>query len=183
MRRGGWPATVAAVIISALVAACGSGSAGGSKSATNPEPTQAGPQALELARCMHAHGVPNFPDPTPNGTLNTTGIVSTSPAFRSAETACRNLMPVKHPPSQAPSAKGYARLLRWAKGMRAHGIASLPDPRPNPPPSPGSAATRNYGTVMGDTGCWVGIPYSANAHSPAFLHLATVCGESPSGPG
>jgi hypothetical protein len=65
--------------------------------------------------------------------------------------------------------------------MRAHGISGLPDPKPNPPPSPASSGANLYGTLMGDGGYWVGIPISTNAHSPAFMHLATVCGESPNG--
>ena len=38
-----------------------------------------------------------------------------------------------------------------------------------------------YGTLMGDGGYWLGIPLSVNAHSPTFMHLASTCGESPSG--
>lgn len=48
-------------------------------------------QELALARCMRAHGVPNYPDPTssaggPSGP--TAGIDPQSPAFRSAASAC-----------------------------------------------------------------------------------------------
>jgi hypothetical protein len=91
------------------------------------------------------------------------------------------LLPVKRPPSEPPSANAYARLLHWAVCMRAHGISGLPDPRPNPPPSGGSSAGNAYGALMGDGGYWVGIPLSVDAHSPAFMQLSTVCGESPNG--
>jgi hypothetical protein len=184
------PASAAAVILaSTMVVACGSGSPSGSSSVgssgSNPSQTQAHQEGLSFARCMRSHGVSNFPDPTPNGggfnLNNVAGISPSSPAFNAAQSACKNLLPVKRPPSGPPSAHAFARLLHWAGCMRAHGISGLPDPKPDPPPSPGSPGTSRYGTLMGDGGYWVGIPISINAHSPAFMHLATACGESPNG--
>jgi hypothetical protein len=133
---------------------------------------------------MRAHGVSSFPDPSANGggfDLHVSGISSSSPAFKAAQAACRDLMPVKHVPSQAPTPQAYARLLHWAKCMRGNGISGLPDPRPDPPPAPGSSGTAGIGTLMGDGGYWVGIPATVDAHSPAFVRLSTRCGESPSG--
>ncbi|MDE3132309.1 MAG: hypothetical protein KGL16_14255 [Acidobacteriota bacterium] len=51
--------------------------------------------------------------------------------------------------------------------------------RPDPVPAADSAAASRFGTVMGDGGYRVGIPYDANAHAPAFMRLSTRCGESP----
>jgi len=133
---------------------------------------------------MRSHGVSSFPDPTPNAggfNLSAPGINSSSPAFKAAQSACKDLLPVKHVSSQPPSARAYARLLHWAKCLRAHGISGLADPRPDPPPLPGSHASAGLGTLMGDGGYWVGIPATVDAHSSAFVHLSTVCGESPSG--
>lgn len=49
--------------------------------------------ALSFARCMRAHGVPNFPDPTTDGGsgmgFNLSGIDTHSPRFESAQRACR----------------------------------------------------------------------------------------------
>lgn len=48
-------------------------------------------QELALARCMRAHGVPSFPDPTSAGesqTGLTAGIDPQSPAFQSAARVC-----------------------------------------------------------------------------------------------
>ena len=47
-------------------------------------------QSLAFARCMRAHGVPNFPDPTFSGGPSQlpTGINTQSPAFRSAARVC-----------------------------------------------------------------------------------------------
>jgi hypothetical protein len=179
---------MAGVLASTVIAACDSGSPSNpgfaGSSGSNPSQAQAQLEGLGFARCMRSHGVPQFPDPTANGGINfrdVPGISASSPAFKSAETACRRLLPVKRPPSGPPSARAYARLLHWAECMRAHGSSGLPDPRPDPPPSPGSGDATGYGTLMGDGGYWVGIPSSINAHSSAFMHLATVCGESPSG--
>jgi hypothetical protein len=179
-------ATAATIFASTAVAACGAASPGNSSrsgssgsDSNQPQPQQAG---LNFARCMRSHGVSSFPDPTPSGggfNVNVPGINPSSPAFKAAQTACQRLAPVKRPPSTPPTAQGYARLLRWARCMRTHGIPDLPDPRPNPPPPPGAPGTNRYGTLMGDGGYWVGIPVSINAHSPAFAHVSTVCGESP----
>jgi hypothetical protein len=88
-------------------------------------------------------------------------------------------MPIERPQSGPPSAQPYTRRLHWSSCMRARGIVSLPDPKPDPPPSPNSAP--KYGALTGDGGYGVGIPNSINAHSAAFMRLATACGESPKG--
>jgi hypothetical protein len=65
--------------------------------------------ALKFARCMRAHGVPKFPDPTPQtgpqtgsagghsggggNTLGTNGVDPNSPQFQAANRACRSLTP------------------------------------------------------------------------------------------
>jgi hypothetical protein len=175
--RRAWPPTArtaAAIAAATVIAACGSSSPS-SGGQTNASQAQAQQDILNFARCMRSHGVSNFPDDL--NFQNVPGINPSSPAFKTAQTACQHLLPVKRPPSGPPSAQAYTRLLHWAKCMRAHGISSLPDPKPDPPPSQSDL----YGTLMGDGGYWVGIPISINAHSPAFIHLATVCGESPNG--
>jgi hypothetical protein len=59
-----------------------------------PPTTQQKEQALEFARCMRTHGVPNFPDPTfsTSGSAKTAshlpGVNPDSPAFKRAVTAC-----------------------------------------------------------------------------------------------
>ena len=159
-----------------------SGSSGSSGS--NPTQAQAQQEGLSFARCMRSHGVSSFPDPTPDGggfSVSAPGINSSSPASKAAQTACQDLLPVKHVQSEPPSAQAYARLLHWAKCIREHGISGLLDPRPDPPPAPGSPGTNGIGTLMGDSGYWVGIPATVDAHSPAFVRLSTACGESPGG--
>jgi hypothetical protein len=51
-------------------------------------------QGLNFARCMRAHGVPNFPDPTAvNGGMgfNLSGLDLHSPQYQSATRACQSL--------------------------------------------------------------------------------------------
>jgi hypothetical protein len=186
--RNNGTAALAALAAATVIAACGShslSSAGSlGSSGSNPSHAQAQREELSFARCMRSHGVSSFPDPTPNGSgfnLSAPGINSSSPAFRAAQTACNDLLPTKHVQSEPPSAQAYARLVHWAKCMREHGISSLSDPKPDPPPAAGSPGTAGIGTLMGDGGYWVGIPATVDAHSPAFVRLSTVCGESPGG--
>jgi hypothetical protein len=185
------PPVAAVVIAGAVIAACGSGSASSSSasasnssasasSGANSSQTQLQEEALHFARCMRSHGVSNFPDPAANGpAFDISGINQSSPAFKAAQTACKTLEPVKQAPSEPPTPQAYDRLVHWAECMRRHGIAGMPDPRPNPPPGPNSPSANLYGTLMGDGGYWVGIPNSVNAHSPAFTRLSTACGEAP----
>ena len=184
--RNNGTAALSALAAAAVIAACGSNAPTSSRSSAspNPNPSQAQQEGLSFARCMRSHAVSSFPDPNPDGggfNLSVPGINPSSPAFKAAQTACEDLLPVKHVESEPPSAQAYARLLHWAKCMREHGISGLPDPKVDPPPSPGTPGTAGIGTLMGDGDYWVGIPVTVDAHSPAFIRLSTTCGESPGG--
>ena len=62
------------------------------------------------------------------------------------------------------------------QGMTFTAKGQTANPKPDPLPGPNSAAAANFGTVMGDGGYWVGIPFDDNAHSPAFMRVSTTCG-------
>jgi hypothetical protein len=49
-------------------------------------------QFLKYARCMRAHGVSNFADPTSSG-LSLSGVDPNSPRFQAAQNVCRSLLP------------------------------------------------------------------------------------------
>ena len=52
--------------------------------------------ALAFSRCMRAHGVPSFPDPSSSGLgfqFRVTGVNPDSPQFRSAQQRCGSLLP------------------------------------------------------------------------------------------
>jgi hypothetical protein len=51
-------------------------------------------QVLQFVNCMHKHGEPNVPDPTPSGALRMSGSIDpNSPQFQAAMQACRSLLP------------------------------------------------------------------------------------------
>jgi hypothetical protein len=129
---------------------------------------------------MRSHGVSSFPDDLNFRTV--TGINPSAPAFRAAQTACQHLLPTKTPPPASPSARTQAELLRLSNCLRAHGYPSIPDPRPNPPPTPGSPEASRYGTLYGQGDYWIGIPSSVDAHGALFVRTARACGAAGVGP-
>jgi hypothetical protein len=90
--------------------------------------------ALKFARCMRSHGVSSFPDPTSLRQFKfslspSSGANTQSPAFQSAETACRHLLPGSGSgQSAANSQVRTAALLAFARCLRSHGFPNFPDP-------------------------------------------------------
>jgi hypothetical protein len=64
-----------------------------------------------------------------------------------------------------------AGLLRLSICLRRHSYPSIPDPRPDPPPSHSS----KYDTLYGAGNYWIGVPKSINAHGAAFVQTARAC--------
>jgi hypothetical protein len=166
----------AAITAAAAIAACGSSSSGAGGQ-TNPSQAQAQQDTLNFARCMRAHGVSNFPDDLNFGRVP--GINPSSPAFKTAQTVCQHLLPVKAPPPAAPSAQTHATLVRLSNCLRSHGYPSMPDPRPNPPPQRGSSSAHRYSALFGEGDYWIGIPNSVDAHGTPFIHALHTCHASP----
>jgi hypothetical protein len=74
---------------------------GGLPAQTPAQNAQFRAQALKLAQCMRANGVPKFPDPSANGNLLITpssGIDPQSPQFQAAQKACARYFPGGAPP-------------------------------------------------------------------------------------
>jgi hypothetical protein len=141
LRRDG---CIAAVLLcfATFVAACG-GSPGTS--------TGSGSGNLAYAQCMRAHGVRNFPDPTSTGQFVLTGIDTHSAKFQAALAACKA--------TYAGAASGQNTSaptdgLKFARCMRAHGVANFPDP---------SANGQNSASV------------SQNGQTPVFQRALTTC--------
>lgn len=141
-RRAGVLAIMAGLVL--LTAACGgSPSSSGSPSTTGgPSTTGTGGASssfvshdLAFARCVRAHGVPNFPDPNANGQEPpSVKDISKSPRFPAASNACRYLIP-----SGGTNAQFRADLreyVRFAECMRVHGVPNFPDPATDPDGSP-----------------------------------------------
>ena len=140
-------------------------------------------QALEFSKCMRAHGVSNFPDPSTSGggvqlsITPSSGVNPRAPAFQAAQRSCQHLMPGGGQPSAQASAQAKAHLLRISECMRAHGITDFPDPQSGSPPS----NPTGYSAVMGVPGAFLAIPSSINPQSPAFKQAAAACNFGPRG--
>lgn len=48
---------------------------------------------LQFAQCMRSNGVPDFPDPGPNGAFLISGSVQNEPQYQSAYSTCKHLLP------------------------------------------------------------------------------------------
>lgn len=121
----------------ALISACGSSApaetgSGGNNSAANAQ------QAVRFAKCMRDNGVSDFPDPGASGKFTIDGIVNGSsldlstPAFKQAMSACKDLEPAGFTGSKRSSQEQHAAL-KFAKCMRENGLPDFPDPTPNGP--------------------------------------------------
>ncbi len=128
--------TTAAAALAAVMAlaACGSSSAGSPASTgqqTQAQLREAQRDAVRFARCMRSHGVPNLPDPTSPAEFKSIVVGKQDlPAFQSAASTCRRLLPGGGPPSQS-AARTRAQIvaaLAFARCLRTHGFPSFPDP-------------------------------------------------------
>ena len=137
-----------------------------SKPSTHP-PTKRG--MLAFAKCMRAHGVPNFPDPKPLRQVLTPPVAQAvpapsggftanpnSPAYQTASNDCRSLADAT-PVTQAVANQVMAGQLKFAVCMRAHGVPNYPDPS-------SSGEIGNDGAISG-----------VNQSSPAFHSAERHC--------
>jgi hypothetical protein len=160
---------VVALLGSALLAGCGStgqpsGTATGAANAT----PGGSDRALQFARCVRAHGVPNFPDPSPGSGIQIgPGVNPQSPTFQSAQRACKLLLPNKGAPPATPASDRTAALT-LARCMRTHGVPQFPDPAFSPP--------RNAPRVLVMRGIVFAIPALVDPKSPAFQNASQACG-------
>jgi hypothetical protein len=82
---------------------------------------------------MRQHGVPNFPDPLPNGGFEISSDVTgggngqVNPRYAAAVNACASLLPSGSPSAQQQQ-KTLSELLKVSACMRTHGFSTFPDP-------------------------------------------------------
>lgn len=140
MRRHTWPlAALALIALVALISGCGSSApadTGRSSGATHA--SAAAQQGVKFAECMRHNGVSNFPDPNASGRLtidavaNGSSLDTSTPAFKQAMTACKDLEPAGFTGSKRTSQQQKAGL-EFAQCIREHGVTDFPDPLPNGP--------------------------------------------------
>ena len=152
-----------AVSCAVLLAACG---------ASHKPRTASGPQALALANCMRAHGVPSFPDPGGAGggiNLEGTGINPQSPAFKSGRKACARLAAGGGRGGVQATEGQFLAALTFAKCMRVHGFSNFPDPtRSDSPPGP---------ILVIGSGLFFRVSSSFDPNTPEVTRAIAACGE------
>jgi hypothetical protein len=120
---------------------------------------------------MRTNGVPNFPDPTGGGGIHLpAGMNPGSPAFKSAQSKCRHLLPGGGPPTGPPSAQAKLKALRVSECMRRNGVTNFPDPTDKPPSSP-----NGYSEVLDMAGAVLAVPSTIDVHSPVYKAAAKAC--------
>jgi hypothetical protein len=92
-------------------------------------------QSIAYAGCMRTHGDPGFPDPElvnnahEHGIQMGTGVNTGTPQYRSANNACKHLLPNDgQGPTQSQIQEGLNQLLKFSECMRSHGVPNFPDP-------------------------------------------------------
>jgi hypothetical protein len=104
---------------------------GPSSGGTGLSLTMKAANGAKFAECMRKNGVPNFPDPSANGSItinSSNGVNPSSPKFRAANEKCRKLLPNGGQPTAHQQAEVQQRMLAFARCMRAHGLKDFPDP-------------------------------------------------------
>jgi hypothetical protein len=122
------------VCVASAAAGCGAGGSGGTQPSGAPASGtgQAMSVMRELARCIRSHGMPGWPDPVLNPLTNQPDFPPGAPRIPpNVQQACQSIasrLPPRVQSSQPPTAASMQALLRFARCMRSHGIASWPDP-------------------------------------------------------
>jgi hypothetical protein len=168
-----------------LFAACGGASSPGVASLGSSTTTTTSPVAgssgankatafldgVKYSECMRAHGVPNFPDPTSDGSfldirgvLNGVPVDQNSTQYVKANKMCQHFLPA---PSPAQFDQAVAQALKFSECMRAHGVPGFPDPK---------AGNGNISLRIGGNG--------VDPNSPRFQAANSACKKySPGGAG
>lgn len=154
-----WPGVLvitAGIIL--LTSGCGGGAS--PRAGASPSPASTYAKLVAYAQCMRAHGAPNYPDPSSNGTFNVSNLGGVSylqsPQVQAAKKSCKSLAP--NLAGQPPVLQGpnITEALKYSQCMRAHGVPNYPDPDKN-----------------GDVN--ISISSGINPQSPTFLKAQQDC--------
>jgi hypothetical protein len=106
------------------------GSTGGNKNAT---------KAMRFAECMRDNGVREFPDPDASGQLTIDGVLNGSsldpstPAWKEAIGACKDLQPPGFTGDEEVTDEEQEARLEFAQCIRDNGVKDFPDPAKGEP--------------------------------------------------
>jgi hypothetical protein len=127
----------AAAITAFAVAGCGGSNKPPATAGGSPSKDPGVQAAYRFSACMRQHGVSSFPDPVVHTSGNSQSIgikvdptITGSPAFKSAQNACKGILPGPGSPAQQQARIRYRiqHFVAFAACMRSHGITSFPDP-------------------------------------------------------
>lgn len=171
VKRAVPPARLLAALAVCFIAVAACGSSSKPRSSSTPSGSgSAGAQAVRFAQCMRSNGVQNYPDPSSGRRQSIDRIDPNSPAFQTADRACRKYAPNGYGGPPAPSAAQLRFALAFAHCMRAHGLSQFPDPLGTAPDGP------NFTLGRGEYFPNIG---TSELQSPAFKQAATACGSPP----
>jgi len=111
----------------------GTDSSGANKNATNRD------KGVKFAECIRDNGVSEFPDPDASGQLTIDGVLNgssldpSSPAWKEAIGACRDLQPPGFTGDGQVSADEQEARLEFAQCIRDNGVQDFPDPAKGEP--------------------------------------------------
>jgi hypothetical protein len=128
LRRRFVTAAVAALIGALALSACGSSSSDETAPAADPAaPAADQEQARKFAQCIRDNGVPDFPDPGPDGRFSEGEHDPDDPALQAAQEKCRDLAPGgEHENTGDPAVVEQMR--EYSQCMRDNGLPDFPDP-------------------------------------------------------
>jgi hypothetical protein len=118
-----WP-----LVALAILAGCSG------KAAENASTNAHYESAEKFSNCMRDNGVSEFPDPdasgelTIDGVLNGSSLDSTSPTWKAAIEACKDLQPPGFTGDKDVSPEEQQTRLEFAQCMRENGVKDFPDP-------------------------------------------------------
>jgi hypothetical protein len=142
-RRRGRTMLIAGLLSTVVIAAAGCSNgpkkvvaevpASPSQAAAAPSGRPSG-DPLAFSRCMRAHGISDFPDPSGKGFVDLpSDIDPNSQTFKKAQTACQKYVPqgASNQGSEQQQQGSAAQMLQYSRCMRANGILKYPDPDAN----------------------------------------------------
>jgi hypothetical protein len=127
VHRFWYVAVLLAACALALSACGGSGATGGTSAQQNSAKAVLARLALATARCVRAHGVPDFPDPNSHGLLT---LARKGPLAKEENTVmgiCAHLLSHPRAPLMIVGRVSPGALLRFSDCMRANGLPGYPD--------------------------------------------------------
>ena len=137
-----------------LAAACGGGPLGSTPAASAS--SSPSPSFIAFAACMRSHGLPDFQDPGGNATIQTSPPDTNTPQYKSAQNACKSLMPTQGAGGDQGQAQNPRAALQFAQCMRSNGVPNFPDP-------------------TGTSGAEISRGSGLNPNDPTFQAAQTTC--------